>query len=155
MDVILPLLVIASLVCSFFGLFFIISFPLIEDKPFILSNFSNPIGYILVSIAVIFVTIALSLAYNFLIPVFIIFSVIGYLLSIKYLPKFVLSQPKKIQNEIGRSNMFPYYATVLLTAFWPLILLFRTLYSIFGILDIKIETPKKSVDRVLNSDKGQ
>lgn len=154
MDIILPLLVIASLVCLFFGLFFIISFPLVENEPFILSNFNNPIGYTLIAISVIPVTVALSLVYNFLVPVFIIFSVIGYLLSIKYLPKFVLSQSTKVQKAIGRSNMFPYYGTVLLTAFWPLILIYFVFCYIFDILDIKIETPNKSVQRVLNSDKG-
>lgn len=155
MDIVLPLLVISFILCIVSGVTFIISLPLLENEPFVLANISNPAGFIFLSISIIVMVLGASIVYNFLIPVFIISFVLGYLLSIKYLPKFVLSQSKKIQKKIGSSATFPYYATILLTAFWPLIMLCHGINSIFKLIDIRIETPKKSVHRALNSDKGQ
>lgn len=121
-----------------------------EDN-FFSENVSLPWAFVSFSLSILAAIIGLLISFKFLIPVFIAMFAIGYIISIKFIPSWVRTLNQNNIDIILESVTFPYYSTVILSVFWPLIIVLKIIKPIFSIIQFKIETPKSALQREFNS----
>lgn len=143
-----------ALIVSIFMVLIIGISPVFEDN-FFSENLEIPWAFISFSVSILSAIIGLSISFKFLIPVFIAMLAIGYIISIKFIPSWVRTLNQNNIDIILQSVTFPYYSTIILSVFWPLIILVKLLNKvlkpIFSIIQFKIETPNSALQREFKS----
>lgn len=118
---------------------------------FFSENLEVPFSFISFALATIAIMIGFVLSFKFLIPIFIAMFAIGYILSIKFIPSWVKKLDKDDILIILESVTFPYYSTVILSVFWPTLIVWKlvspVLKSISSVIQFKIETPNSALNR--------
>lgn len=128
--------------------------PSMYDENFLSLSLNEPIGPVSYSISILLCVIGLSISYHFLIPVFIAMAAIGYIISIKKIPSWVLTLNDRTLEYVKESLFFPYYSTIFIMSFWPIMILFKLIKMIIlpitFAIRFKIETPNAALKRAIS-----
>lgn len=110
-------------------------------------HLANPLAIIPCMVTLVLLAIGIiAINPTIILPITIVYFVIGYLLSLRWFGMFINSRSKSTKETILKYNISKYFFPILIIYFWPLIIVSLILCKLTT--NLQLRTPGKIFDEI-------